>query len=174
MSLIHSSTQQYHDQISQHSISIYYVSIRFQAIFGLKPELTQIHLLQSHIRHIHPTPFLHTFLCTCDRISPAATRPRSDFSSSSPLLAGLSASTPSSDSLLHVFSTLIASHIIWHQRGCDESRCLPSLAGAHYKNIKISRAERQGELMISLCHRCPSPPHPLQTRMVPGHLMQNK
>lgn len=112
MSLIHSSTQQYHDQISQHSISIYYVSIRFQAFFGLKPELTQIHLLQSHIRHIHPTPFLHTFLCTCDRISPAATRPRSDFSSSSPLLAGLSASTPSSDSLLHVFSTLIASHII--------------------------------------------------------------
>lgn len=97
----------------------------------------------------------------CDRISPAATQPRSSFSSSLPLLLGLSASTPVfrfCSSTCFFFSTLVALHIIWHQRGRDKSRCLPSLAGAHYKNIKISRAERQDELMISLCHWCPSPP----------------
>ena len=124
-------------------------------------------MLLSHDKHTHTHTHTHNLVsshlpvCVCVCVTGNHQQPL-DLGAISPHLRrssrGLSASTPSSDLLLHVSSTLIASHIIWHQRGRDDSRCLPSLAGAHYKNIKISRAERQGELMISLCHRCPARP----------------
>lgn len=130
---------------------------------GMKPECTRaLSLVSPHlpvsVTGYHQQP-----------LNPGAISPHLCRSS-----RGLSASTPSSDCLVDVFSILIASHIIWHQRGRDKSRCLPSLAGAHYKNIKISHAERQGELMISLCHRCPSMQPPPHTWTVPDHVMQKQ
>lgn len=129
-------------------------------------------MLLSHDKHTHTHNLVssHLPVCVCDRKSPAATRPRSDFSSSSPLLAGpLSIHSflrPAPPRLLHP-------HRLSHHLTSKGPRrlslfTLPSRRSLQkHQNKPCREAGRINDLPVP-----PVPCTPSET--VPGHLMRSK
>lgn len=110
----------------------------------------------------------------CDRISPAATQPRSSFSSSLPLLLGLSASTPvfkfCSSTCFFFHPCRLAHHLTSKGPRQVSLFTLPGRRSLQkHQNKSCREARRINDLPVPLVPFTPS-----ITQMVAGHLTQNK